>query len=194
MSSSAPRPPLTPAEYLAIERAAEIKSEFHDGRMHAMASASLPHNRIVGNLTAALHDQLRGGPCAVVAQDLRVAVGLDAFFYPDILIVCGDLELSDDHFDTLLNPRVIIEVLAPTTERWDREGKFTRYQQVGSLRQYILIRQDTVSVERFDRQADNSWLATGFADSDGLLTLDSVHASVAVQDIYTRVFEVNLPD
>ncbi len=193
MPASARKTFISPQEYLAIERAGEFKSEYYDGQMYAMSGASLPHNRIVSNLAGELHGQLKGGPCEVLATDMRVALGQSTFVYPDLVIVCDEPQLLDDEFDTLLNPRVIIEVLSPSTEKWDRGGKFAQYQQIPSLRHYILIGQDAPVVERHDLQADDRWLATDVPWPDGVLALDSVGVVISLRNIYFRVFSTTHP-
>ena len=187
MSASAPQTFITPEEYLAIERAAEFKSEYYDGRMYAMSGARLPHIRIVRSLVSNLDNQLRGGPCEVLANDMRVAINDTAFVYPDLVIVCGEPELCDAEFDNLLNPRVVIEILSPSTERWNRPGKFTHYQRLATLQYDVLIGQPTPAVERFDRQEDGSWPSTRVDRPDGILTLESVGVAIAIADIYLGV-------
>ena len=179
---------LTPEEYLAIERAAEFKSEFYDGVMYAMSGASYEHNLINVNLLANLHGQLRGGPCRALVNDLRTSLTQGDYAYPDLLVVCGKPQFIDDQFDTITNPSVIIEVLSPSTQRWDRGGKFAHYQRIATLRQYVLIGQDTPAVERRDRQADGSWTSTEVAWPDGVLALDSIGAAVPLREIYLDVF------
>ena len=184
---------LTEDEYLAIERAAETKSEFYDGQMYAMSGATYKHTRIVGNLITALNNALREGPCEAVSNDLRVALPGSSFAYPDIVVVCGEPRFRDDEFDTLLNPVAVVEVLSPSTQKWDRGGKFAYYQKVPTLRHYVLVGQESPAVERFDRQADGSWLAAQFAWPDGRLALDSIEVSVPLREIYRRVFDPDQP-
>ena len=186
--ASVPNPRLTAEEYLVIERAAEFKSEYYDGQMYAMSGARLPHIRIAGNLQANLHNQLRDGPCEVLANDMRVSINDEAFVYPDLVIVCGEPELRDTEFDNLLNPRVVIEILSRSTERWDRGGKFTHYQRLPTLQHYVLVGQSTPFIERFDRQNDGSWPSTLIDWPDGVLTFESVGVAIAIADIYRGVF------
>jgi len=125
---------LTPEQYLEIERKAEFRSEYYDGEMFAMDEAR-PHNVIKGahsliktNLTRGLSEQLRPRPCQVYSTDMRVlAAPTGLFMYPDIVVVCGEPRFLDGEFDTLLNPTVIVEVLSPTTEAYDRGRKFGHY-------------------------------------------------------------------
>jgi len=180
---------LTAAEYLALERAADTKSEFFDGEMFAMSGASLPHNRITINVVLSLGMQLRGRPCEVLSTDMRLKVDPTGLYtYPDVLVVCGEAQLEDEHHDTLLNPTLIIEVLSPSTEAYDRGEKFAQYQRLASLQEYVLIAQDRHRVERFARQATgNDWLLTSASDLNGRLHLASIDCDLALADVYDRV-------
>ncbi len=186
--SSVPRPRLTSEQYLAIERAAEFKSEFYDGQMYAMAGASFRHNQITSNLFINLGIQLRGGPCRPLGSDLRVSFGGGEYTYPDITVVCGTPQFVDGAFDTLTNPRVIIEILSPSTQNWDRGGKFVHYQRLASLQHYVLIGQETPTVRQHDRQTDGSWLLTEITWPHGVLILDSIAAAISLREIYLDVF------
>src|SRR5947209_1452139 len=112
---------LAPAEYLAIERAAEYKSEFFAGELFAMAGASPAHVLITSNVNRELGTQLRNCPCRVYSSDLRVKVSATGLYtYPDVAVVCGEQQFDDEHRDSLLNPTLVVEVLSPSTEAYDR--------------------------------------------------------------------------
>ncbi len=180
---------MTPEEYLAVERAAETKSEFFDGEMYAMSGATRPHILITGNLLSALHAQLKGGPCEVYSNDMRVSVRDESSYsytYPDLVAVCGDPRFRDDAFDTLLNPSLIVEVLSPSTEAFDRGGKFARYRRLDSLKEYVLVSQDRALAERFQRRGEQ-WMLTEYRGLDAVLELESVGCAVLLSDIYARV-------
>ena len=157
--SAIPRTKMTETEYLAIERAAEFKSEFYDGLMYpmqgpggplGMAGAKFDHNRINENLSYELTKALKGGPCQSLSRDMRVRVSATGLYtYPDVVVVCG--EFSDENRDTLVNPTVIIEVLSPSTERYDRGTKFRQYQKLTSLKEIVLVAQYEPLAERFVR-------------------------------------------
>jgi Uma2 family endonuclease len=186
--SAVPKRKLSPAEYLAIEKKAEFKSEFFNGEMFAMAGASRPHNRVKDNLIGELFTRFKGGPCQTFSSDQRVLVDRTGLYtYPDLLIVCGEVESMEDDEDTITNPRVIVEVLSPSTERYDRGAKFRNYQQVPSLTEYVLVAQDEAVVERFVRQADGTWGYTSFVGLEAVLALSSVPVSVPLADVYAGV-------
>ena len=129
MASAAKTTYITPDEYLARERVAEFKSEYYDGRIYAMAGTSYRHSVIARNLLGEIYIQLRGQTCQPLFSDVRLSIkGTDAYCYPDIMVICGEPQFADGGFDTLLNPTVIIEVLSPSTEAWDRGGKFEKYR------------------------------------------------------------------
>jgi Uma2 family endonuclease len=145
---------LTPVEYLAFERAqTDAKHEYLNGEIMMMAGASLEHNRIVSNLVAALHAQMHGRSCDVFSSDMRVHISATGLYtYPDIAALCGVPQLEDDESDTLLNPEVIIEVLSPSIEAYDRGSKFDHYRSLESLQTYVLVAQDRWQIELYQRQ------------------------------------------
>lgn len=177
----------TPQEYLARERAAlDHKSEYINGYIYAMSGASLEHNQIVINLAGELHARLRGGPCRAFVNDMRVKVPeTEMYTYPDMAIVCGKPVLEDEHYDTLMNPAVIIEVLSPSTERYDRGEKWGHYRQLESLQSYVLVAQDSARVETYARQGDQ-WIFSE-VNGDGVLHLEAAGCSVPLAAIYEEV-------
>ena len=192
MASPVHKPSLAVGEYLAIERAAEFKSEFVNGEMLAMSGGTAPHARVATNLTIALGVRLRGGSCSVFNSDLRVNVSATGLYtYPDITVVCGELRLADDgHNDTLFNPTVLVEVLSPSTEAYDRGAKFAHYQRIDSLREYVLVAQDRPRVERYTRRQEadpNEWLLTVATGLDSKLTLPALGLELPLAEIYDGV-------
>jgi Uma2 family endonuclease len=178
----------TPEEYLELDRAAEFKSEYVAGEICAMAGASEEHNVITVNAAAELRKRLRGGPCRPFSGDMRVSIGAaDMYVYPDVLVVCGERQYTGDRRDTLLNPSVIIDVLSPTTEAFDRGDKFAGYRRLDSLKEYVLIAQDRPHVELYTRQPDGRWL---LSEVDGLLEaleLSSLKCGLPLAEIYDGV-------
>ncbi len=177
---------LTPEQYLENENKAQYKSEYVDGEVFAMAGASPRHARLITNIVFAAEGRLRDRGCTAYANDLRLRIaGSNLFTYPDVMIVCGDLVISDIDSHGMLNPTVIFEVLSPSTEAWDRGKKFAHYRNVPSLREYVLVSQDGVRVEHFARQADGqSWTFTEATDTSGALHLASVGCEIPVSEIY----------
>jgi Uma2 family endonuclease len=177
----------TPEEYLAIDRMAEFKSEYIDGRIVAMTGTSAPHNFIAGSIYSGLLRQFTGRPCHVYIGDVRARFGRASnYTYPDVMAVCGDPVYEDDVVDTLTNPALIVEVLSLGTEAYDRGDKFTGYQALDSLREYVLVSQDQVKVERFVRQGA-FWVYSAVTDLNAIVHFESVNCSLPVREIYSRI-------
>lgn len=186
MASLAAQTQLTPEEYLAWERKAPFKNEYLSGQIIAMSGASRAHNRIAVDTTVQLSNQLIWKECEVFAGDMRVRISQPtSYFYPDIVVACGEARFEDNVFDTLLNPILIVEVLSPSTEAYDRGEKFEHYQQLESLQEYILISQERVRVERYLRQ-DTRWILTEFRELDDVLPLISIEGALPLRAIYRR--------
>jgi Uma2 family endonuclease len=188
-------PYYSPEEYLALERAAEYKSEYLAGHIFAMAGASENHNTIAANILWSLPNQFQGRPCRVYMSDMRVRVAPNGLYtYLDVTALCGPREFADDHRDTLLNPTVIFEVLSPSTEaeacpersEWDRGEKFAQYWKLESLTDYVLVAQDRVRVEHFARQG-NGWYISAAGSLDEILRLESIGAELPLVTICENV-------
>ena len=186
--STQPKPYLTPEQYLEIERAADYKSEYFDGQMFAMSGGTVNHGWIAGNLQGLLHARLRGRPCGVMAADLRLLVAPGGpYFYPDIVVVCGKPRLADSRRDTVTDATVIIEVLSPSTENYDRSFKFVQYRKLASLKDYLLVDQDRIHLEHNTRQGDGAWLLRETSDPDAVIQLPAIDCGFRVGDAYDRV-------
>ena len=178
---------LTPEEYLTRERKALTKSEYRDGRIYAMPGASRAHNLITAHVTGELYIQLRTRSCEVYPSDMRVKMSAAGLYtYPDVIVVCDEPRFEDSHFDTLLNPTVLIEVLSPSTAAYDRGEKFRRYQYLDSLCEYVLISQDRVRVEHYLQQ-EQGWDLTEFRSLADVCQLASIECELSLQAIYAKV-------
>lgn len=182
------QPRHSPEEYLALDRRAEVKSEYIDGEIVAMAGASREHNLIALNFAAELHFQLKGHPCETYMADMRLGVDLaHNYAYPDVAVVCGEPEFLDDsHSDILLNPTVLVEVLSPSTEDYDRGRKFARYRRLGTLTDYVLVAQDRMQVEHYTR-AGMRWSLVEYGEPDAVIELPSIGCCLTLADVYARV-------
>src|SRR5438067_4427740 len=139
----------TPEEYLEFEEKAIEKHEYYDGRIYVMSGSSVNHGRICRNVLSALHVQLRGRPCEAFNSDIKTHVeASDLYTYPDVSALCGEPRFESERRGVLLNPSVIVEVLSPSTEGYNRGKKFSHYKRIPSLREYVLIAQDYAHVER----------------------------------------------
>ena len=178
---------LTPEAYLILEREATTKSEYFNGQIYAMAGASREHNLVAGNIFGELRSQLRTRACETYINDMRVKVlPTERYTYPDVVVVCDEPRFEDAELDTLLNPTVLIEVLSPSTEAYDRGEKFAQYRQVESLSEYILVAQDRVRVEHYLRQG-TQWLLTEFSRPDDVLNIVSIGCALSLREIYAKV-------
>lgn len=186
--STQPKTYLTPEEYLAIEREAETKSEYFGGEMFGMVGASREHNLIVANFTRELTQQLKGKPCELYPNDMRVKIPATGLYtYPDLVVVCGEPRFEDQHVDTLLNPTLIIEVLSDSTEAYDRGKKFGYYRTIESLAEYLLVAQDQYRVEQYAKQPNEGWLFSATSGLEGIVNLGSIRCAVALREVYDRV-------
>ena len=177
----------TPEEYLARERKALTKSEYRNGQIHAMPGASRKHNLITANTLVEIHIQLHNRVCEVYPSDMRVNVSpTRTYTYPDVVVVCDEPLFEDSHFDTLLNPTVLIEVLSPSTAAYDRGEKFAAYQKLDSLREYVLVSQDRVRVEHYLRQ-EQTWDLTEFHALSDVFQLVSIGCELSLQAIYAKI-------
>jgi Uma2 family endonuclease len=182
------KPYISPEEYLALERKAEYKSEYQHGEIFAMSGASRKHNLITGNIAAELHQQLRGKDCEVYASDTRIKVKATGLYtYPDIAVVCDEPDFEDDHVDTLLNPTLLVEVLSPSTERYDRIAKTSYYRTIDSLAEHLLVARDEIRLEQYVRQPNGQWLLFEYLSADGVVNLASIECSLKLSDVYDRI-------
>jgi Uma2 family endonuclease len=186
--ASHPKQRFTPEEYLELERKAEFKSEYLDGQIYAMAGASSAHCVITPNLTSELVPQLRGTPCQVFSSDMKVRTSYKGLYsYPDLSLVCGEPIFHDDKQEVITNPKVIFEILSPSTEAFDRGAKFFRYQIIDTFTDYILIAQDEARVEHFIRQQDGGWLLYVVRGLESKLSIVSIDCTISLAGLYDRV-------
>jgi Uma2 family endonuclease len=182
----------TVEEYLTRERQATEKSEFFNGEIIDMAGATRNHNRIKENLSVHVGTALETGPCQSFSSDIRVnlpATGL--FAYPDIVIVCGELELLPDEFDNLLNPTVLLEVLSEGTEDYDRGRKFLRYRSIPSFREYVLVNAQAIEVEVWRKNDVDQWtLAEQATDPNGQFTIQTIGLTISMLTAYARTVDL----
>ena len=186
--SSQPKTFLTPEEYLAIERKAEYKSEYSNGEMFALARSNRNHSLIAGNIAAQLGRQLKDSPSEVYISSMRLKIPLTAIYtYPDVSVVSEGPKFEDEHFDTLLNPTVLVEVLSPSTESYDRGKKSCNYRTIESLAEYLLVSQDEYRVEQYSKQPDGRWLLTDARPLEGIVDLASIQCVLKLKDVYGKV-------
>lgn len=174
--------------YLENERLAADKHEFFRGEVFAMSGASIPHNKISINCIRELSYNLKGKKCQPFGSDLRIHIPKNTLYtYPDISIVCGEIESTDDKFDTVTNPSVLIEILSASTRNYDIGKKFALYREIESLQEYITIDSEKYLVTKCLRNADNSWLLTEYKTIDASFLITAVAMELKLIDIYLGV-------
>ncbi len=178
--------PITAEEYLAFERAAKDKHEFIGGRIVAMAGATDRHNVIASNVFGELFIQLKRTKCRPFASDMRVNAKRGNYFYPDIVVTCGERKFEDGKKDVLTNPTVIIEVLSKSTKLKDRNEKFDSYILLESLTDYVLIEQNMIRVEHFSRTKDNNWQVRIYTAADDEIIFESTNCKLLLADVYAE--------
>ena len=180
---------LTVKEYLELDRAAELKSEYHDGEVFPIAAVSFNHAQLVVRASVALHSRIRPGACTIGSSPIRVRVSPSRYLYPDLVVVCGKPQFTDEQVDTLTNPKVIVEILSPSTADYDQGGKFDLYRQLASFEEYVLISQDQSRVMVYRKQSSTKWtldIITGF---DSIVKLDSIQVEFPLSELYEGIIE-----
>ncbi len=179
---------MPPEEYLEFERNSEMKHEYFDGEIFAMTGASLNHNQINFNISGELRNQLKESTCRAFANDMRVKVQENGkYTYPDIVAVCGGIDLEDDKFDTLLNPIAIFEILSDSTEAYDRGTKFRHYRLIPSFQEYILVSQHSCLVEKYVRGDGGKWIYSSYEGMDQAVQIECINCKLMLSEIYDGV-------
>ena len=192
--STAPQRKYTIAEYIAIEERAEYKNEYCRGEIFAMSGGTRAHARIIGNLYFQLRSALAGKGCQAFNSEQRIYVKtVDLDTYPDVSVVCGSVELSIEDPEAITNPVVLIEVLSPSNERYDRTTKFNCYRNLRSLKQYVLVTQEEALVETFTRSANGSWEYLDAVGIDAFVNLSAIDYQLPMTAIYEEVEFVSGP-
>jgi Uma2 family endonuclease len=184
-------------EYLALERESEERYEYLDGHVYVMAGESPEHSDICANLTGMLYLQLQGTPCRVSSKDTKVRSGPEPrscratkglFSYPDLVVVCGAPQFHDTYRDVLLNPTVIIEVLSPSTEAFDRGEKFWRYRTwLPTLTNYLFVSQALPLIEHYLRQANDTWNLSTASTLEESVYLATIACTLRLREVYDRI-------
>ena len=182
-------PVYSPEEYLEFERESDVRHEYLDGQVYAMAGESLSHSRVCSNLSREVGNELKGRNCEVLSSNMKVRTTTASLFaYPDLTVVCGEPMFHDKKTDVLTNPTLIFEVLSPSTEKYDRTTKFARFRMGNeTLNNYILVSQDRPLVEHFVKQPDGNWVYHSYSEVGDRFEIESVGISLELKEIYDRV-------
>jgi Uma2 family endonuclease len=178
----------TPAEYLTLEDQAEFRSEFHDGEIIPMTGGSFNHNRIINRVCAYLLNALRNKPYEPFSSDVRLWIPkYRKFTYPDIMVVQDQPIPYENRTDTLVNPRVIIEVLSKSTEEYDQGNKFKYYRSIPDLQEYLLINQYELDIQHYAKTESGLWIFQAYESMENAINLTSINIEVTVPTIYEGV-------
>jgi Uma2 family endonuclease len=178
----------SPEEYLALEEAADYKSEYIDGEIVPMAGGSTNHNQIAGNFYAELSFAFKKLDYRVFMSDVRLWIAKRRIYtYPDVMVVAGEPEYYNNRTDTITNPRVIIEVLSRSTKGYDRSKKFEAYRTIPTFEEYLLIDQTRNYIEHFSKTDNKRWSFCEYDESDDAIALASVSFEISLADIYNKV-------
>ena len=182
--SALPQPRISLDAYLEWENAQVEKHEFHRGEVFAMVGGRRVHGRVVGNIGRELGVQLKGSPCQVFSETMKVQIGEDTVLYPDVFVTCDRADLATDLI--FRSPTLVVEVLSPSTQSYDRSQKFALYRRIPSLREYILVDPDTRRVDGFRRDEKGQWVLVDMSDGSALEAA-SIGASVSLVDVFDGV-------
>jgi Uma2 family endonuclease len=186
--STLSKPFLSPEEYLAIERKAEDKSEYYHGEMFAMSGVSRTHDRINVQLTFLIAQHLRGKRCEAFTANMRVlAASSGLYTYADLSVVCEEPQFADAQVDTLTDPALLVEILSPSTEDYDRGKKAKLYRAIPSLQELLFIAQDSYEVELYRRQPDGTWSLIEARGLESAIALTSIGYTLSLRELYERV-------
>lgn len=175
--------------YLEMEDAGVEKSEFHDGEVFAMAGGSYAHGVIAGNMLGALFAALKHKDCRANTSDVKVHIeAANSMVYPDVTVVCGSPEFDWSRKDSIRNPTLIAEVLSPENEGYDRGGKFRKYKLLPSLREYVLVDQESANVDVLYLTEEGLWTLQSCTGLEQHIHLQSLGVELAMADVYRGVF------
>jgi Uma2 family endonuclease len=178
----------TPEEYLAMEEAADHRSEYYQGQIYAMVGGTFNHEVIAGNFHAALHRYAQNGKCVAFSSNMRLLVEKHGLYtYPDAMLVCGKPQFVPNRTDIILNPLILVEVLSKSTRAYDRGDKFEFYRSIPTFQDYVMVDQDRVFVEYYHKLSAQRWVLTEISDPAAVLTLQSIKLELPVSQLYNQV-------
>ena len=179
--SAVVQPAMTLQEYLEWESGQPEKHEFHRGEIFAMVGARRTHGRVVSNLNRRLAEALDASPCQVFTEGMKVQIADDTVLYPDLFVTCDTADLATDQI--FRAPKLVVEVLSPTTQAYDRGKKFALHRRLPSLQEYILVDPETRRIEGFRRTAEGQWMLHDMSDDEAMVAA-SIGCRVAMTDVF----------
>ena len=182
---------LSEEEYLELDRANDYRSEYINGEMIAMAGGSPRHSVITVNCSSQIRARLAGRSCYVFSPDMRLLTPANrSYAYPDVSVVCGEATFKPNSSDVLTNPSLIVEVLSPSTETYDKSIKFSLYKDLVSLQEYLMVSTDRVNVWHYSRLPDNSWLFREYAQIEAEMPIPSLNLTLSLGEIYANAMSL----
>ena len=182
---------LTVGEYLTLEQDTQTKYEYHGGWVTAQAGGSFNHGKLSFRIARGLADgvESKGSNCQAFSSDNRLYIeATSSYVYPDAMVVCGKEEFAEENKDSLTNPTLLVEVLSPSTEGYDRGDKFVKYQQIPSLKEYLLISQNEPTVELYTRNPEgSSWRYIRVSGLDQEITLSSLAITISLAWLFQNI-------
>lgn len=175
-------------DYFSLEEGSTVRHEFFNGEIFAMAGGTVAHNQIMANIIRELGAALKGRPCRALGSDMRLLTPGGLLTYPDVMVICGSVELARGRRDVVTNPIVLVEVLSDATRAYDLGEKFELYKAIPTLRAYLAVEQRTIGIQCFRREG-SSWDVTTVDVGDQVVSLPSIDASLSVADVYDKAFE-----
>jgi len=197
MTRHASSPLFTIEEYLRGEEQSVVKHEFHEGEILEMTGGTYEHSLITANVVGEMRVRLKGSQCKVLESNMRVRVRpTPRYVYPDASVVCGppQFDPQDPKRTTIINPRVIIEVLSESTEAYDRGEKFTRYREIATFEEYILVSQSSPMIETFMRQADGKWSFAPWSGIEAVARVRTLAVDLPLSEIYAGIEFPEVPN
>jgi Uma2 family endonuclease len=179
-------PKMTVAEYLIVDEKAERPSEYHDGELFPIVDASVNHAAIIANVAHEAKRKLADSPCRTFVTP-RVRASARNFVLPDVAIVCGPVERALESQDAIVNPRVVLEILSPSTADFDYGGKFALYRGLSSLQEYVLIAQNQPLIEIFRKTPEGNWTLFSYRGVDTVLRLQTLNIEIPLNQIYADI-------
>lgn len=177
----------TPEVYLALEEKAEFRSEFDDGIIVERAGGTLKHAQIINNIDRAIAKKLNDS-CISITSEVKIRVeDYRKFYYPDVLVICGEPVFYQKRNDTITNPILIVEVLSDSTEAKDRGEKMLAYRTLESLHEYVLVSQDKPVVEQYSKNANGEWIHNATIGNQSNVYFESIEVEISLEEIYQRV-------
>lgn len=172
-------------EYLQMEEASQERHEYYQGKIFAMSRPKVPHGIIAGNTFLALGNKIKGKQCRPFNGEQRIHIEKNTLFtYPDIFVVCGEIETRNNDDWNIINPILILEILSPSTRDYDRGQKFKLYRDIASLKEYVLIDSESINVEVFFLNENSNWELREYKSSEDIFALKSVQVKLELKEIY----------